>query len=255
FQLRCSPSDQIECGFSPRKAARPAPEAGYTNAGTVLDTLVFDLDGVLVDVSQSFRACIGASMAALGGAPANEPEIQALKLAGGFNNDWDVTRELLRQQGIAVARERVVEVFSRIYRGAAGIGVYGPGGLIQRERWLLAPAVLAELRQKFRLAIFTGRPRADAEFTLRHFGVAAAFAEIVALEDAAAKPDPEGLLRLCAHIYFGDTVDDARCARAASIRFAGIAPPASELERQFCGLGAQFTAASVGDAVECLLTV
>lgn len=218
-----------------------------------MSVLAFDLDGVLVDVSQSFRACIGRAVTALGGGAVDGSAIQALKLAGGFNNDWDVTRELLRQQGIAVPRERVVEVFSRIYRGAAGIGVYTPEGLIQRERWLLAPERLQALAARFRLTIFTGRPRADAEFTLRRFGVASAFATIIALEDAAAKPAPEGLLKLGAACYVGDTVDDAACAAAAGVRFIGVCPPRSELDQRFHALGAQCIAASVDDASDWLL--
>ncbi|TAN21375.1 MAG: HAD family hydrolase [Acidobacteria bacterium] len=217
-----------------------------------MDTLVFDLDGVLVDVSASFRTCIGRTLEALGGRPAADAEIVSLKLAGGFNNDWDVTRELLRQQGIAVARERVVEVFSQIYRGAPGEGVFGPEGLIHRESWLLPPAQLAQLAEHYRLAIFTGRPRRDAEFTLRHCGAAGAFAEMVALEDAPAKPDPEGLRRLGARLYIGDTVDDARCAAAAGVAFIGICLPASDLERRFRELGAQFTAAAVCDVINGL---
>jgi len=47
------------------------------------------------------------------------------------------------------------------------------------------------------------------------------------------KPDPEGLLRIRsaghrpALYYIGDTVDDARCARAARIPFIGIAAPSN----------------------------
>lgn len=219
-----------------------------------MDTLVFDLDGVLVDVSASFRACIGRTLEALGGRPAADAEIVSLKLAGGFNNDWDVTRALLRRQGMAVSREHVMEVFSQIYRGAPGEGVFGPEGLIHRERWLLPPRELEALAGRYRLGIFTGRPRSDAEFTLRRFAVAGAFAAIIALEDAPAKPDPEGLHRLAARIYVGDTVDDACCAAAAGVAFIGICPPASSLERRFRELGAQFTAAHVGEAAAGLLS-
>lgn len=215
--------------------------------------LVFDLDGVLVDVSASFRACIARTLEAMGGRASSEDEVVALKLAGGFNNDWDVTRELLRRQGIEATRERVIEVFSELYRGAPGIGVYTAAGLIQRERWLLTPPLLQALRNRFTLGIFTGRPRADAEFTLQRFGAADAFSAVIALEDAPGKPAPEGLARLGARWYVGDTVDDAACAAAAGVRFIGIAAAGSELEKRFRGLGAQFTCASVGVVAERLL--
>ncbi|MGH9467144.1 MAG: HAD family hydrolase [Terriglobales bacterium] len=220
-----------------------------------MQTLVFDLDGVLVDVSRSFRACIGAATVALGGIAAGEQEIRALKLAGGFNNDWDVTRELLRRQGIAVDRERVIEVFSRIYRGAPRADPrqsmdqqYGPAGFIHRETWLLPEPLLRALGRRFALAIFTGRPRCDAEFTLRKFGVGDAFSALVALEDAPAKPAPDALLQLRASFYVGDTVDDAACAAAAQVPFIGIG-------QELAAYGAQFTAANVGAAAERLLAV
>ncbi len=49
------------------------------------------------------------------------------------------------------------------------------------------------------------------------------------------KPDPEGLLQIlhanpgAKAYYVGDTVDDARCARAAGAPFIGIASPANPL--------------------------
>ena len=45
------------------------------------------------------------------------------------------------------------------------------------------------------------------------------------------KPEPEGLLQIRARgnggkmYYVGDTVDDARCAKAAGVPFIGIAAP------------------------------
>lgn len=220
--------------------------------------VAFDMDGVLVDVSASFRACIPLTVAALGGTPGADGVVQELKNGGGFNNDWDVTRELLRRQGIEVERERVVEVFSRIYRGAAGMGVYGPEGLIHRERWLLPAEMLQALRERFQLAVFTGRPRADAEFTLQVNQAREAMAAVVGLEDAAPKPHPDGLLQLAERLaplraYVGDTVDDARCAAAAGVAFVGICPRGSELERLFRAAGAQCMAANVVEAAEFLL--
>jgi len=70
-----------------------------------LDLLIFDMDGVLVDVTQSYRktiektarlylkACLGLNLS-----PRNPPldlAIARFKSAGGFNNDWDLTAGLL----------------------------------------------------------------------------------------------------------------------------------------------------------------
>lgn len=66
-----------------------------------VDVLIFDMDGVLVDVSQSYREAIRAVpqvfFESVCGLKAVEkdlvtPEIvEAFKLAGGLNNDWDCT--------------------------------------------------------------------------------------------------------------------------------------------------------------------
>ncbi|MGH9480935.1 MAG: HAD family hydrolase [Terriglobales bacterium] len=201
--------------------------------------LVFDLDGVLVDVTASFRTAVRRTVGALGGGRVTQAEIQALKNAGGYNNDWDLSRELLRRRGLAVERAQVIETFNRFYLGNGG-----GEGLIRRERWLLPRRELAALRRRYRLAIFTGRPRADAGFTLRHFGVAGAFETVVALEDVTEpKPAPEGLERLRrAHApaplaaYVGDTVDDARCAATAGVPFIGILAPRLHHRSQLAAL-------------------
>jgi HAD superfamily phosphatase len=54
---------------------------------------------------------------------------------------------------------------------------------------------------------------------------------VIAMEDVVAhKPDPEGLLRIANRaFYVGDTVDDARAARAAKVPFIGIAAPSNPL--------------------------
>src|SRR6185437_5611687 len=153
--------------------------------------LAFDMDGVLVDVRASFRVATELTVAALGGGPVRSREITDLKHAGGFNNDWDVTRELLRRRGIAVSRARVIAAFNRFY-----LGEPGRDGLILNEKWLLPRPGLMRLRQRFRLAIFTGRPRADALFTLRLFHLESLFDLVLGLEDTRPKPHPDGLLQL-----------------------------------------------------------
>jgi HAD superfamily hydrolase (TIGR01548 family) len=71
-----------------------------------LDLLIFDMDGVLVDVSKSYRktirrtvqtyleSCLGFQKKGRKGWITDE-EISLFKSAGGFNNDWDLTSGLL----------------------------------------------------------------------------------------------------------------------------------------------------------------
>lgn len=55
------------------------------------DTVVLDIDGVLVDVSGSYRRAIVESIERVYGETIDTGAIQAFKNAGGFNNDWELT--------------------------------------------------------------------------------------------------------------------------------------------------------------------
>ena len=55
------------------------------------DAVVLDIDGVLVDVADSYRRAIVESVDRLHGRTIDRAGVQAFKDAGGFNNDWDVT--------------------------------------------------------------------------------------------------------------------------------------------------------------------
>jgi HAD superfamily hydrolase (TIGR01548 family) len=70
-----------------------------------MDILIFDMDGVLIDVSRSYREtiqqtvqiyfaqCLG--MRSKKGELVTREDISLFKSAGGFNNDWDLTSGLL----------------------------------------------------------------------------------------------------------------------------------------------------------------
>ena len=55
------------------------------------DAIVLDIDGVLVDVADSYRRAIVESVERLHGRTIDRADVQYFKDAGGFNNDWDVT--------------------------------------------------------------------------------------------------------------------------------------------------------------------
>lgn len=71
-----------------------------------LDVLLFDMDGVLIDVSDSYRTATRATvqfylerllgLAPFAGDLVSRDDVAALKLAGGFNNDWDLTTALIK---------------------------------------------------------------------------------------------------------------------------------------------------------------
>ncbi len=71
-----------------------------------LDVLIFDIDGVLIDVSESYRSAIRQTvqlylqdvlgLRPFAGGLVSPEDVAAFKLAGGFNNDWDLTIGILR---------------------------------------------------------------------------------------------------------------------------------------------------------------
>ena len=187
--------------------------------------LVFDMDDVLVDVLESYRASIIATVEHFTGVTISNDVIQRYKNAGGWNDDWQLSqRIILDTAGRDIPFDEVVTVFQRRFLGSNG------DGLILRERWLPAPGLLERLASRHRLAIFTGRPRNEMEITLSRFVPDLCWSMTVTLADVQnLKPAPDGLLAIikahpdCAITYFGDNVDDARSARAAGVRFVGVA--------------------------------
>ena len=190
--------------------------------------LVFDMDGVLVDVTESYRETIQRTVEHFTGRRVSRPEIQDWKNRGGWNDDWALSHRLITDAGVQVDYQTVVDYFNSIFHGD------GSDGLILRERWIAAAGLFERLAARFQLAVFTGRLRWEAETTLKRCAAHLRFDPIIGCDDVArTKPAPDGLLKICAEHparrrwYIGDTVDDARCAREAGVPFIGIAAPAN----------------------------
>ena len=190
--------------------------------------LVFDMDGVLVDVTESYRETIAQTVQHFTGQTVSHERIQEYKNQGGFNDDWKLSHHMVTEAGADVPFEYVKEHFQKLFLG----------GLIEREKWVARPGTLERLAEKFQFAVFTGRPREEAHLSLNRFAPSLVFDPLVAMEDVVHhKPDPEGLLRIVMQdsgaprvaFYVGDTVDDARAAKAAKVPFIGIAAPSNPL--------------------------
>jgi HAD superfamily phosphatase len=186
--------------------------------------IVFDMDGVLAEVTESYREAIVQTVEHFTGRRIERDVIQDYKNQGGWNNDWALSQKIASDLRIQVPYDTVVEYFNEIFIGTNG------NGLIQREQWFPRPGLLERLRERFGMAIFTGRLQYEAEITLRRFAPDFTFDPLLCAEHVtASKPDPEGLLAIQSRNpgrklwYVGDTVDDARSARAAGVPFIGIA--------------------------------
>lgn len=184
--------------------------------------LLLDLDGVVADVSQSYRAAIAATAQSFG-VTLESGAIAAAKSAGDANDDWALTQRLLARRGVLAPLAEVTARFEEIYQGRAG-----EPGLRRRERLLVARERLERLARRLPLAIVTGRPRRDAERFLEEQEVASFFRTVVAREDAPLKPDPRPVELALARLgvargwMVGDTPDDVRAARAAGVVPFGV---------------------------------
>jgi HAD superfamily hydrolase (TIGR01548 family) len=164
------------------------------------------------------------TVAHFSGTRVTRDQIQVYKNAGGWNNDWALSQKILSDQGHNVEYAAVVDQFNKLF-----MGENGQPGLITRERWIARDGLLDRLAERFRLAIFTGRLRYEADVTLKRFTHPCPFDPIICADHVTnPKPHPEGLFTIQAALpghkiwYLGDTVDDARSARAAGVPFIGV---------------------------------
>ena len=207
------------------------------------DVIVFDMDGVLVEVGQSYREAIRQTVTHFTGQVISDDEIQDFKSAGGWNNDWLLSQRLISDRGKKIEYGVVVEEFNRIFLGEHD------DGLILREQWMPETGLLERLSIGATLAIFTGRARYEADATLSRCAAHITFDPIITDESVAKpKPAPDGLEMIRGqfpdkHIwYLGDTVDDARSAQSAGVPFVGVSMHFNsrheEITASLMGLGA-----------------
>ena len=190
------------------------------------EVIVFDMDGVLVEVMQSYRETIRETVRHFTGKTVTHDLIQDFKNAGGWNNDWLLSHRLIHDLGVDVEYPAVVDYFNRIFLGENG------DGLILKEQWMPRNGLLEKLGQHASLAIFTGRAKYEADATLTRCAPRIRFDPLVTDDSVAnPKPAPDGLLLIKQHFpekriwYLGDTVDDARSAQAAEVPFIGVSTP------------------------------
>lgn len=216
---------RITCPGSAEGAERLA--SGLT-AALRPDAVLLDMDGVLVDVSASYRQAI-IDTAATFGVSLTVEDIAAAKAEGDANNDWVLTRRLLGRRGVDVELGEVTRRFEALYQGTGG-----QAGLRATERLTVDRPWLEALAARVRLGIVTGRPRSDAERLLDEAGVRDLFPVVVCMGDAPAKPSPApvrlALERLGARSAWmvGDTPDDVRAARAAGVVPVGMVAPGED---------------------------
>jgi HAD superfamily phosphatase len=216
------------------------------------EVIIFDIDGVLVDVRGSFHRTVIETVRFFTGKRVTRAELHKWKNRSGFNDDWKLSTAWIHSLGGTTPYEEVKSKFVEMYWGKNG------KGYVNGERWMLPRAILRRLARKAELALFTGRVRQETDYTLDRLRVREFFKQIVTVEDVKhPKPNPEGLLAIldgrnpATGVYVGDNIDDALAAQAAKIPFVGVLPhnlrerrPRREL---FLKLGAAKTLTDIRD--------
>lgn len=210
------------------------------------DLIMFDMDGVLVEVTESYRESIRQTVEHFTSKQVTFDMIQVYKNAGGWNNDWKLSQRMAADLGVEVDYQTVIDYFQSVFLGPDG------NGLIRREKWIARDGALESLSTRCDLGVYTGRPRYEAMLTIDRWATNLRFEPILTADDVTkGKPDPEGLhIVQRAHPgrqlwYVGDTIDDARCARRANVPFIGVASQSHGRRAELLDLFAQENAATV----------
>jgi len=191
-----------------------------------VNLIVFDMDGVLVDPTNSFREATVEVIRHFTGRETTHDRIIEIKLEGGYNNNNDVAVRIIEELG---GRASLAEI--RAYSQILFWGENRDGtGAISREECLIENGVLEELGENYRLGINTGRGIPGAKHSLDRWFPEIVFDPIMTCDNVERlKPEPDGLLQIMEllpdskMVYVGDNIDDARCGRAAGVPFIGVA--------------------------------
>jgi HAD superfamily phosphatase len=189
--------------------------------------LVFDVDGVLVDVRATYWRTALQTVRHLSGRRVTYAELHRWKAKPGYNDDWRMTADWVTSLGTPVSYEKAQAAFIEFYWGTKN----RPGNVLN-EKLLIQPKQIAAWAGRYELNLFTGRNRREYAFTFDRWPAAHYFRKVITMDDVKCiKPHPEGLHKILSGrdprtaLYLGDNIDDALAARAAGVPFMAIIAP------------------------------
>ncbi len=188
--------------------------------------LIFDVDGVLVDVRRSFWLSALETMRFLTGKRVTWPELHKWKSKPGNNDDWSMVSNWATALGRPTTYEEARVAFQQFYWGKNG----KPGN-VRKEKLLITPRQIERWAQRFEVDLFTGRTRNEFSYTFERWPGTRHFRTVITMDDVKRKkPHPDGLLKILGRrdpataLYVGDNIDDALAARDARVPFMAILP-------------------------------
>ena len=215
--------------------------------------ILFDIDGVIRSVENSYRLSLVKTVYKFSGWEPSYIDIDNAKNEGIWNNDWDLSLELIKRiikkdnlKLEVPSREEIVKCFEEFYFGGDPNkdSKYWSGFIMNEE--LLVDKKFFELLESngINWGFVSGAESASAKFILeKRIGLKSP--PLISMGDAPDKPDPKGFINLSKKIlgdklgasnipiaYVGDTIADINTVINAkkeipSQKFIsiGIAPP------------------------------
>jgi HAD superfamily hydrolase (TIGR01548 family) len=188
--------------------------------------LIFDVDGVFVDVRKTYWQAGLETVRQLSGKRVTYAELHRWKSKPGNNDDWAMTSAWLTALGRPTTYDEARAAFEEFYWGRDG-----KPGLVRNEKLLITPAQIERWAKRYELNLFTGRTRREFSFTFQKWPATKHFRRVITMDDAKKKPNPEGLQIILGErdpqtaLYLGDNIDDALAAQGAGVPFAAILGP------------------------------
>jgi len=181
-------------------------------------TLIFDLDGTLVDTARDVHFCINQARAQMGLPPISLEQAQQ-SIGPGPNKFVEIV--------LPPEKRDRLDDFIRIFRG------FYLGHLSDHSRpFPGVEGVLTELqRQGFVLVVATNKPRRYTEKLLRDVGLWSCFSYILTPDDVAnRKPEPDIVFKALEvtqtqpgeALFVGDTDNDILAGQAAGVPTCGV---------------------------------
>lgn len=181
-----------------------------------MPSVIFDLDGTLIDSAADIHAGANRALAAEGLAPLSYAQVRSF-IGKGVPHLIERLLEASGQPTAGALHTRVMADFTHGYETAVALTTCYPGVIAALE---------ALSARGYRLGLCTNKPLAPTHAVLRHLGLAPFFGAVFGGDSLPTrKPDPAPLHATAAAlgsrpvIYVGDSEIDAETAQAAGVPF------------------------------------